>query len=65
MTKEHKKITGEELTENSVCYCEQFDNGGMSHGFISGMFWVKPDTQLSVYKEYLRVLGYINTPKGL
>ena len=41
MTKEHKKITGEELTENSVCYCEQFDNGGMSHGFISGMFRVK------------------------
>ncbi len=41
ITKEHVKLAGEELTENSECYCEQFDNGGMSSGYISGKFWIK------------------------
>ncbi len=36
---EHLKLTGVELTRESVGKCQGFAQGGMSSGVISGEFW--------------------------
>ena len=48
-----RKRTGEQLTENAVCYVEMFAHGGMSSGQVSGEFWVK--TAIPMLKERLRL----------
>ena len=37
---EHLKLTGEELTEDSSVYVEEFAEGGMSSGIITGDWWI-------------------------
>ena len=37
---EHLKLTGVELTKDSMAYCEKFAHGGMSSGKICGEWWI-------------------------
>lgn len=37
---EHKNLTGQELTEESYIYVEQFAHGGMSSGMVYGEWWI-------------------------
>ena len=34
------KLTGEELAEDSSVYVEEFADGGMSSGIITGNWWI-------------------------
>ena len=46
---EHIKLTGIELTKDSIAKCEKFEHGGMSSGGLSGEFWTT--TALPLLKE--------------
>ena len=48
---EHLKLTGIELTKDSIAKCEKFEHGGMSSGGLSGEFWIT--TALPLLKERL------------
>ena len=37
---EHKRLTGENLTNSSSPDCKDFDCGGISRGLISGNYWI-------------------------
>lgn len=52
---EHLKLTGIELTEESIGKCEKFEYGGMSSGGICGSFWIKE--ALPLLKERLNKKG--------
>ena len=49
---EHLKLTGFELTHNSIAKCEKFEHGGMSSGLLSGEFWIT--VALPLLKERLK-----------
>lgn len=49
---EHFRLTGINLTENSMGICEAFSFGGMSSGCICGHFWVK--TVFPLLKERIK-----------
>ena len=37
---EHLKLTGVELTKESIGKCKKFEHGGMTSGGICGGFWI-------------------------
>ena len=39
--KEHFKLSGKEMTEESMAFVEEFAHGGMSSGGISGSWWIE------------------------
>ena len=49
---EHKKLTGEELTVNSMGIAKRFAHGGMTSGGLCGKFWIK--YAIPLLKERLR-----------
>lgn len=49
---EYLKLTGLELTKDSVGKCDNFEYGGMSSGAISGEFWI--NTALPLLEERLK-----------
>ena len=52
---EYLKLTGLELTKDSIGRCDDFKHGGMSSGAISGEFWI--NTALPLLKERLKNLN--------
>lgn len=51
---EHLKVSGEEMTGNSIVRVEQFAHGGMSSGGISGEWWT--ETGIPLLKSRLTQL---------
>ena len=52
---EYLKLTGLELTKDSIGRYDDFKHGGMSSGAISGEFWI--NTALPLLKERLKNLN--------
>ena len=48
---EYEKLTGVELTEESIGKCEKFAHGGMTSGGLNGKFWIT--TAFPLLKERL------------
>lgn len=55
---EHLKLTGIELTKESVGKCEKFEHGGMTSGGICGDFWIT--IALPLLKERLNKKSFFD-----